>query len=347
MLIKRKFKKYFIPHEENNHKPHFFREGAITVTLVVVMVLLISSMGSSYVVKKTDMLASIYASVLVDLTNEDRSESNESILAVNPLLVQAATEKAEDMASKEYFAHTSPEGITPWYWFKKVGYSFTYAGENLAIDFTESEAVQNAWLNSPTHRANILNKNFTEIGIAVKNGKYQGHSTMYVVQMFGTPRVSTLTAEASTVEEKTGTNEPTRPQAIASVISANIDTNNSVEKPVTVRAISETDSMVIVEHINSEEVAGVEAREEVVPVKIDAKEYMNWYERILVNQPYLVDLIYKILIVVIVLSLALYIFLEVKIHHPRHVLLGVVLLLIVIGFSLLNTQFLLPSFILV
>ncbi len=97
--------------------------------------------------------------------------------------------KADDMATKGYFAHTSPEGLTPWYWFAQVGYNYTYAGENLAINFNESKDVDTAWLASPTHRANILNSHYTEIGIATAQGMYKGVQATFVVQMFGTPVV--------------------------------------------------------------------------------------------------------------------------------------------------------------
>lgn len=91
------------------------------------------------------------------------------------------------MASKEYFSHNSPEGVTPWHWFKEAGYNFLYAGENLAINFTDSTDVEKAWLESPTHRANIMNVEFREIGMATVKGVYKNYPTIYIVQMFGTP----------------------------------------------------------------------------------------------------------------------------------------------------------------
>src|SRR3989344_546950 len=121
---------------------------------------------------------------LIELANDDRAGINLAPLKINPVLVLAAELKAQDMALKNYFAHTSPEGLSPWYWFDKAGYNFAYAGENLAIDFSESANVNAAWMNSPGHRANILNKNFTEIGIATAKGYYQGRETIFVVQLF-------------------------------------------------------------------------------------------------------------------------------------------------------------------
>lgn len=139
------------------------------------------------VLNGVDGLAAVVASTLVDLTNTDRSVRGLVSLKINPLLVQAAQAKADDMATKGYFSHNSPDGTTPWYWFGTAGYDFETAGENLAIDFFESAEVESAWMNSPTHYANIVNESFTEIGIATAHGMYQGHQTTFVVQLFGKP----------------------------------------------------------------------------------------------------------------------------------------------------------------
>jgi uncharacterized protein YkwD len=135
----------------------------------------------------SSQLAAVVTSRLVSLTNDDRSDSGLGALTVNPQLTAAAQAKANDMAAKGYFAHVSPDGRTSWTWFRDAGYSFSYAGENLAVDFTDSGDVNKAWLNSPTHRANIMNGHFTEIGIATAEGEFEGHKTTFVVQMFGTP----------------------------------------------------------------------------------------------------------------------------------------------------------------
>jgi uncharacterized protein YkwD len=139
------------------------------------------------IVARVPSLAAVISSVLVELTNNDRSSTGLATLTVNPTLTEIAQAKANDMAAKGYFAHTSPEGLTPWYWFKQGGYKFSYAGENLAIDFSESPDVERAWMNSPTHRANVLGTQFSEIGVAVATGMYQGRATTFVVQEFGTP----------------------------------------------------------------------------------------------------------------------------------------------------------------
>ncbi|HWU24262.1 MAG TPA: CAP domain-containing protein, partial [Candidatus Paceibacterota bacterium] len=108
-------------------------------------------------------------------------------LDVSPLLTEAAQEKADDMAQNSYYAHVSPDGKTPLYWLDHVGYHYLNAGENLVIDRTSSQQAVDAWMNSPDHRENILRPQFTEIGIGVAKGTYDGLSTIFVVQEFGTP----------------------------------------------------------------------------------------------------------------------------------------------------------------
>jgi len=135
-----------------------------------------------------DSLSAIYASVLVNLTNQDRVRANVSELKVNALLEKAAQMKADDMASKGYFAHNTPDGKTPWYWLGEAGYKYRYAGENLAVNFIDSNEIQTAWKNSPTHWLNIINPKYTEIGIATSTGVYKGKQAIFVVQMFGSPQ---------------------------------------------------------------------------------------------------------------------------------------------------------------
>jgi len=133
------------------------------------------------------LVGAILPAVVVTLTNNERQALAEPPLSRNQILDRAATLKAEDMAANGYFAHNSPDGVTPWHWFQEVGYVYAHAGENLAVYFSDSDEVVKAWMNSPTHRANIVNATYQEIGIGTSKGRYQGHDTVFVVQLFGTP----------------------------------------------------------------------------------------------------------------------------------------------------------------
>ena len=156
---------------------------------IVCLLILAISMGtiSPLRVAVFDSLSAIYASVLVTLTNQNRVNSNVPELKVSPILEKAAQMKADDMATRSYFAHNTPEGRTPWYWFEKAGYKYVYAGENLAVNFEESADVETAWMKSKGHVLNIMNPKFKEIGIATSTGIYKGKQAIFVVQMFGAP----------------------------------------------------------------------------------------------------------------------------------------------------------------
>jgi hypothetical protein len=135
-------------------------------------------------------LAAVLPALVVDYANTDRNLDKKSPLQINPLLAQAAQLKAEDMASRSYFSHEGPAGEAPWTWFDKVGYKYVYAGENLALDFFDSSAVNQAWMNSPKHRDNILDKNFTDIGVGMATGQFEGRESVFIVQFFGSTEES-------------------------------------------------------------------------------------------------------------------------------------------------------------
>ena len=91
------------------------------------------------------------------------------------------------MLAKGYWAHFAPDGTSPWSFFLSFGYKYQYAGENLARDFSNANDAVNAWMNSPTHRENILNSKYKEIGIGVVEGNLAGVDTTVIVQFFGAP----------------------------------------------------------------------------------------------------------------------------------------------------------------
>lgn len=147
---------------------------------------LIAVMQLPYINSLGSLIDMVLPETIVSLTNQNREDIGINNLSQNELLNLAAQLKAADMAEKGYFAHTSPEGITPWYWFNLVGYSYVYAGENLAVNFTDSYDIDKAWMESPKHKKNIINEKFDEIGVGTAIGEYKGKETLFVVQLFGT-----------------------------------------------------------------------------------------------------------------------------------------------------------------
>lgn len=127
------------------------------------------------------------------LVNRERINNGLAPLKVNYELTSAAEAKSTDMIQRHYFDHYAL-GLTPWMFIKNANYNYQYAGENLAMDFETSEGMVSAWMNSPAHRANILNPKYEEIGIGVVKGAYSennvAHETIMVTNMFGSEKPS-------------------------------------------------------------------------------------------------------------------------------------------------------------
>lgn len=179
-------KKVFYPNTQNNNRPYFWHP--ISVVMIVLFIVLASGFLLIKDTSDNSLLGDIKTGVIIALTNTERKDEKLPELVENETLNQAALLKAQDMAERGYFAHNTPEGLSPWYWFTKAGYSYKKAGENLAVNFDDSEDVVNAWMNSPTHKANIVKDGYTEIGIGVAEGSYKGRKATFVVQLFATPR---------------------------------------------------------------------------------------------------------------------------------------------------------------
>lgn len=172
------------PHPRNNHRAHVLHPKAL---LFFIFFFIFSSLlfSSNPVASHIRAYADISSQELLNFTNQKRTENGLQALSNNSQLAEAASKKADDMFAKNYWAHNSPDGITPWVFIKQSGYNYVYAGENLARGFSSASDVVNAWMASPTHRANILSSNFKDVGFAVKSGVLNGEQTFLVVQEFG------------------------------------------------------------------------------------------------------------------------------------------------------------------
>ena len=179
---------HFIPHEGNDYRPHLLQRGAMVGMVgLVFLSFMVANFQALLWESSNWLVGAVLPAVVVELTNDERNTQALSPLTRSAVLDAAAQLKAEDMAKNSYFSHDSPTGVTPWHWFNEARYSFVYAGENLAVYFTDSGEVVDAWMKSPTHRANIVNANYREIGVGAAKGRYNGYDTIFVVQLFGTP----------------------------------------------------------------------------------------------------------------------------------------------------------------
>lgn len=181
-----KIKNWLLPHPKNNFHPYLLRPlGLMLVLLVVALQPLAYNATAAHRFKVLGYASDISASALYDLTNQQRAAAGLPALSPNSLLVQAAENKAADMFADNYWAHTAPDGLTPWYFISSAGYAYIAAGENLAKDFSTSNGVMSAWMGSTEHRANILSGSYKDMGIAVENGNLLGSPTTLVVAMYG------------------------------------------------------------------------------------------------------------------------------------------------------------------
>jgi hypothetical protein len=138
------------------------------------------------------------ASMLAD-TNQQRSQNYADPLQLNDALTSAATAKANDMVADDYWAHTAPDGQTPWDFIGQTGYRYQTAGENLAYGLQDSQHVINAWMDSPSHRDNLLNPTYSQVGFGVvQAANFRGHGPeTVVVAMYASPRQANLTKRLS------------------------------------------------------------------------------------------------------------------------------------------------------
>jgi uncharacterized protein YkwD len=202
----------FVPGHHNNHHAHVISHAALTAYLILA--------AASFVVLRnldiqTGYVLGFATDVSIDrllvLTNEQRAASGLPALQYSDQLATAAQNKANDMLSKGYWSHFGPNGESPWGFILATGYQYEYAGENLAKNFMNSEGVVSGWMNSETHRNNILSTNYTDVGFAVVNGNLEGEDTTLVVQMFGSRSKSPA---QKVVSKPNPTDSPDAPPAL-------------------------------------------------------------------------------------------------------------------------------------
>lgn len=188
MNLLNRWKHFFVPRESNNFRARFLHNHSFG--FIICLFLIFQLILSSFLIIEPSVLgfaAQISPERIIELTNQERANVGASALTLNSSLTEAALRKGGDMFAFDYWAHNSPSGRDPWSFFLEVGYRYLYAGENLARDFANPEAVVSAWMASSTHRDNILNPKYREIGVAVIDGTLAGVETTLVVQHFGTP----------------------------------------------------------------------------------------------------------------------------------------------------------------
>lgn len=139
------------------------------------------------------MQNSLFIQDVVELTNQYRKANGLTALAIDLDLVEAAQQHSQTMATLDFFSHTGLDGSLPWDRAISAGYESRIVGENIAAGYTTPAAVVDGWINSPDHRANILDPNYNEIGVGyyfLANDPGTVNANYYWTQVFGRGELS-------------------------------------------------------------------------------------------------------------------------------------------------------------
>jgi hypothetical protein len=192
-VIKMHFlKQTLIPHHGNHYQPHLIRRHGLFLALMLlvgVQVMQIAMSGQQG--RVLGYASNITLSGLLSGTNGERASAGQSALQLSSTLNASAQAKANHMIANNYWSHNAPDGTTPWYFFDQAGYVYIVAGENLAYGFDTSAGVIAGWMGSPSHRENMLNSAYEEVGFGIADGSnFQGGPNTVVVAHYGDPQIS-------------------------------------------------------------------------------------------------------------------------------------------------------------
>ncbi len=183
-------KRHGLHHRHSKHYKQVYWPFIPLLSFVLILGLAVSLLHNSHPRRVLSYATEMSHTNLLSATNSKRSENSKASLNLSEKLNQAAQAKANDMAARDYWSHNTPDGQEPWIFFDQVGYSYKKAGENLAYGFSTSSSTVTGWMNSPSHKDNMLDSAFTEVGFGyVNSANYQssGEETI-VVAMYGQPQ---------------------------------------------------------------------------------------------------------------------------------------------------------------
>jgi hypothetical protein len=220
------FRDYFIPHSGNNHMPLILRTRSLTIITLLAVVLKFSLVAYLYFVFPNSGKADdVMIPKIFELINKERASAGFKPLLLDQTLANSALMKANDMVEKDYFAHTTPDGKKPWDFVSRDLYPYSIVGENLAMNFTTAESAHKALINSPSHKHNILNEKYQDVGLAIVRGDIGGKTTNVLVQLFSA-RVALDTS--APIPAKQAIAEPEKTEEKVAVLAS-----ESPKEPVT------------------------------------------------------------------------------------------------------------------
>lgn len=182
--------------------------GAVLTAFVVVKII-----GLLFAPRPELRASDLTTQNILDAVNRQRSLRNLVVLNTDSRLSSAAQSKADDMQARHYFAHVDPDGNYIWPKIVAAGYSpYVQLGENLAIEFYDTDSLISAWMNSPTHRENLLNEGFKDQGMGLTFGDpAQGGYHSAIANTFGTLLVKKSASSPAPAPSNTSAPSQTKP----------------------------------------------------------------------------------------------------------------------------------------
>jgi len=210
--------------------------------MVLAAVLLIAGSSNYFRTGHFEVLSyatDVNVSDLFTETNTRRVEAGLPAYVMSSKLSSAAQNKAIHMVANDYWSHIAPDGTTPWDFMDQASYIYLKAGENLAYGFLTSAGTVEGWMNSPGHRANILDEDFTQVGFGFLDGEnFQGDENTVVVAMYGLPYEST-SSSSQVVTSSTSTFETSQP---TSTVPTTEDTTKTAEPVEDEKLVTESEN---------------------------------------------------------------------------------------------------------
>ena len=221
--------KRFGKHHRATKKYHSTYWPYIPVMVFIVLAFALSAVRSPIGANVLSFATEVSSHRLLESTNSNRLNDGAGPLQLNEQLRLAAQAKAEDMAQRDYWSHTTPDGQQPWKFIDDTDYSYTRAGENLAYGFLTSEQTINGWMNSPSHRDNMLDDSFRHVGFGFANAtNYQGSGEeTIVVAMYAQP-YGASTSQIGSMNEDSVPNTATAGSSVPTISMTVPESNEDV-----------------------------------------------------------------------------------------------------------------------
>lgn len=224
---------YFLPHEDNNYRAKLLHHKSLLFVLIVIFCVsfLVPALRFNFP-SVLGLSTDISSQQLLLLVNQKREANGLPPLILNEKLSLAAVNKAKDMFAKNYWAHDSPDGETPWVFIKRSGYNYVYAGENLARGFDNTDSVIDAWMASAKHKANLLSQNYRDVGFAIEVGNLNGEETVLVVQELGGQNLESFAYNPSKNSVKAVSTVSNNNYAVKSSLMSSLSLSSLIDRTI-------------------------------------------------------------------------------------------------------------------